>query len=74
MQADKTCEGCFYYKPCLVYKKSCYRPKSFVGKIILPQHRIGFSIEFETAGIEHYDNRVDGDTCGPDRKHYRSAK
>lgn len=69
-----TCDGCKFYLPSLIYTTACYRPKRFKsGKVIKTIPGSGFPIEFETSEAAHYDDRADGDACGPDRSKWVAA-
>ena len=66
------CTSCRYSGASLVYAIACYRPKTFAsGRILMANDGIGFAtLNFERGPDTIYDGRADGDSCGPDGRHW----
>jgi hypothetical protein len=72
----QSCHGCKDYRGSLIYKLACYRSKSFKsGRIVHATPDAGFSAELEThESPSIYDDRADGDHCGPSRIHFKAGE
>lgn len=70
-----SCLGCDWFRPSLIYKTACYRPRSFQsGLVQKATHDAGFAAEFETHPTYRQEGRADGDICGADRIHYKPTE